>query len=382
MLLIQKADEMGEIARSFFQELYTKDESIRPTELLNMFEPKITGEMNDNLTHPFTDEEIGDALFLIGPLKAPGSDCFPARFFQKNWAVMKKDVCEAVKKFFENGEMQEGVNYTVIVMIPKKNSAEEMKDFKPISLCNVVYKVVAKCLVSRLRPLLQDIISESQSAFVPGRLITDNALIAFECFHAIHKCTRENQNFCALKLDLSKTYDRVDWGFLNRVMQRMGFGDVWRKWIMACLTSVRYSVRLNGNMTEPFCPTRGLRQGDPLSPYLFLFIADGLSKILERRKVEGLIQPLKVCRAAPGVSHLLFADDSLLFFKANIDQATRIKEALDLFERSTGQLINPSKCSLLFSEFCPQIAQEEIKIVLQVERSSFEEKYLGFLLNM
>lgn len=208
-------------------------------------------------------------------------------------------------------------------------------------------------------------------------MITDNTLIAFECFHAIQKCKRENQNFCALKLDLSKAYDRVDWAFLDGVLQRMGFGESWRKWTMSCVTAVRYSIRLNGNMLDPFTPTRGLRQGDPLSPYLFLFITDGLSHILEKKSLEGSIQPIKVCRGAPGISHLLFADDSLLFFQAEVDQARSVKEALSLYEKSTGQLINPAKCSLLFSEFCSQERQEEIKAVLQIQRAGFEDKYLG-----
>lgn len=376
-MMCSKEEELGEIARSFFRDLYTKDESLNPGELLNMFEPKITDEMNGMLTKPFTDEEISDALFQIGPLKAPGPDGFPARFFQRNWGVLKRDVIEGVREFFETGEWKEGMNDTVIVMIPKTNAPVEMKDFRPVSLCNVIYKVVAKCLVNRLRPLLQEIISETQSAFVPGRMITDNALVAFECFHSIHKCTRESQDFCALKLDLSKAYDRVDWGFLDGALQKLGFGNIWRKWIMSCVTSVRYSVRLNGNMLEPFYPTRGLREGDPLNPYLFLFIADGLSNILQRRRDERQIQPLKVCRSAPGVSHLLFADDSLLFFKAEVIQATRIKEALDLYERCTGQLINPKECSLLFSALCPQERQDGIKAVLQVERTCFDDKCLG-----
>ncbi|EEE56362.1 hypothetical protein OsJ_05493 [Oryza sativa Japonica Group] len=142
----------------------------------------------------------------------------------------------------------------------------------------------------------------------------------------------------------------------------MGFGDTWRKWTMSCVD---------------ICPIRGLRQGDPLSPYLFLFIADGLSHILEKKSLEGSIQPIKVCRGAPGISHLLFADDSLLFFKAEVDQARSVKEALSLYEKSTGQLINPAKCSLLFSEFCSQERQEEIKAVLQIQRTGFEDKYLG-----
>lgn len=169
----------------FFQQLYLKDDRLNPENLLSFYAQNITEEMNGKLTEPFSEEEISDALFQIRPLKAPGPDGFPARFFQKNWGILKEDVVRAVKNFFVDGQMQEGVNDTAIVMIPKKSLAEDMKDFRPISLCNVVYKVVAKCLVNRLRPLLHDVISEAQSAFVPGRLITDNALIAFECFHSI-----------------------------------------------------------------------------------------------------------------------------------------------------------------------------------------------------
>lgn len=106
--------------------------------------------------------------------------------------------------------MPDGVNDTSIVLIPKVQFLENLKDFIPISLCNVIYKVVSKCLVNRLRPLLDDIISPNQSAFISGRMITDNALIAFECIHTINSCTADRGNFCAYKLDLSKAYDRVD----------------------------------------------------------------------------------------------------------------------------------------------------------------------------
>src|SRR5438132_14093753 len=132
----------------------------------------------------------------------------------------------------------------------------------------------------------------------------------------------------------------------------MGFHSKWIRWIMSCVTTVRYCVRFNGVLSEPFSPTRGLRQGDPLSPYLFLFIADGLSNILQKFSMEGRIQPIKVCRRAPGVSHLLFGDDSLLFFKATPDQARSVKEVLHMYAMCTGQLINPTKCSMLFSDFC------------------------------
>jgi hypothetical protein len=131
--------------------------------------------------------------------------------------------------------MPPGINDTAIVLIPKINSPEELKDFRPISLCNVIYKVISKCLVNRLRPILDDIISPEQSTFVPGRLITDNAIIAFECIHAIQRGSGDRENFCAYKLDLSKAYDRVDWGFLQDILVKMGFHCKWVHWIMTCV---------------------------------------------------------------------------------------------------------------------------------------------------
>ena len=133
----------------------------------------------------FQTRKIADALFQIGPLKALGPDGFPARFFQRNWAVMREQVIAGVKEFFSSGRMPEGVNDTSIVLIPKVDKPERLTEYKPISSCNIIYKLVAKCLVNRLRPILDEIISPEQSAFIPGRMITDNALVAFECIHYI-----------------------------------------------------------------------------------------------------------------------------------------------------------------------------------------------------
>jgi hypothetical protein len=146
---------------------------------------------------------------------------------------------------------------------------------------------------------------------------------------------------------------------------------------MSCVTTVKYSVKFNGNLLEAFSPTRGLRQGDPLSPFLFLFVADGLSTLLKHEVDQNRITPIKVCRRAPGISHLLFADDTLLFFKASEDQAIRVKSTLDKYASCTGQLINPNKCSILFSDSCPQETQVVIRNLLLVEQPQFEAKYLG-----
>jgi hypothetical protein len=138
--------------------------------------------------------------------------------------------------------------------------------------------------------VLHDIIGPMQSAFIPGRLITDNALIAFECIHAMKNGNNNSKKFCAYKLDLSKAYDHVDWGFLEGVLRRLGFHSKWVQWVMACVTIVQYSVCFNNVPLETFKPTHGLRQGDPLSPYLFLFVTDGLSKLIQHETQQGLYE--------------------------------------------------------------------------------------------
>jgi hypothetical protein len=124
-------------------------------------------------------------------------------------------------------------------------------------------------------------------------------------------------------------------------------------------------------------PTRGLRQGDPLSPFLFLLVADGLSALLQSEISNGGVSPIKLCRRARGISHLLFADDTLIFFKANQDQAGRVKGVIDAYAAATGQLINESKCSILFSTGCSEGVQEVVRGVLEVQKNEFEDKYLG-----
>uniref|UniRef100_A0A8I7B4Y0 Reverse transcriptase domain-containing protein n=1 Tax=Hordeum vulgare subsp. vulgare TaxID=112509 RepID=A0A8I7B4Y0_HORVV len=198
---------MERMAQSYFKEIYTKDPTLDPSGVLECIQQRVTTEMNDALGLPFSDKEISDALFQIGPLKAPGVDGFPARFYQRNWDVLKADIIAAIQEFFVTGIMPDGVNDTSVVLIPKIPHPRELKDFRPISLCKVVYKIVSKCMVNRLRPLLAELISENQSAFIPGRLITDNSIIAFECIHHIQSVKENSPALCAYKLDLSKAYD-------------------------------------------------------------------------------------------------------------------------------------------------------------------------------
>ncbi|CAM8877429.1 unnamed protein product [Rhodiola kirilowii] len=236
--------------------------------------------MNDKLKAPFTEGEVKRALFQMHPTKAPGLDGFSALFCQNNWAIVGNDVTREVLEVLNNGRLDVRLNETLIVLIPKVKVAERVEDLRPISLCNVVMKIITKALTNRLKEVLPTIISQNQSAFIGGRLITDNILIAHEVSHFIRGINKQKKGYISMKLDMSKAYDRVEWVFLERMMDAMGFAHEWIKKIMLCVKTVSYKVKVNGSITEEIKPSCGLRQGDPISRYLFLICAEWLTHTL------------------------------------------------------------------------------------------------------
>jgi hypothetical protein len=234
--------------------------------------------MNNRLCRPFEEKEVEKALFDMKPSKAPGVDGFIAGFFQKHWQLVKDDVASAVLAFLQGGHMPEILSTTIIALIPKVKNPQNITQYRPISLCNVLYKICSKVIANRLREILDEIIS--QSAFVPRRLITDNVLTAYECIHSMRK-KKGRQGWCAVKLDMIKAYDRVEWAYLQGILQKLGFDEQWVSLVMRCVGTVNFQIKVNGELLQSFKPSRGLRQGDPISPYLFLLCGEGLSSLLK-----------------------------------------------------------------------------------------------------
>lgn len=190
-------DELESLTADFYHNLYGAQGDTRPEKVVNFIPTrKVTNDQNDFLCSRFTGTEIKKALFMMKPNKSPGPDGFMAGFYQKHWDLLGNDICSVVLQFLNGGDMLGAVNNTVLVLIPKVKNPQELSQFRPIALCNILYKICSKVIANRLQQVLDDIVSEGQSAFVPGRLITDNMLVAYENIHYLKKEERKNWSLC------------------------------------------------------------------------------------------------------------------------------------------------------------------------------------------
>ncbi|KAJ9539461.1 hypothetical protein OSB04_032194 [Centaurea solstitialis] len=227
--------------------------------------------------------------------------------------------------------------------IPKNTNPIGLNDFRPISLVGILYKVISKVLATRMKSVLGNVISNVQSAFLKGRSILDGVLVANEMVSYLKRSKRKGLIF---KVDFEKAYDSVNWGFLLEVLGKMGFGTKWRNWIETCLKTAKISILVNGSPTEEFYMEKGIRQGDPMAPFLFLVVAEGLNVMVEEAIEKGLFKGLKVGNGEVVLSHLQYADDVMFFGEWEAENIVNLVKLLKCFYAVSGLKVNLNKCNL------------------------------------
>jgi len=361
---------LQEVARNYFVNIFQQQDSDFSS-VIDIINLSISINDNDMLTEPFTRAEFRDAIFFMHPDKCSGPDGYSPGFYQHFWNLCSDNIFKECCGWLDTGQFLPDLNITNIALIHKGSTHVSMKYWRPIALCNVLYKIISKVLANMLKKVLSQCISDNQLAFVPGRSILDNAMVAIEVLHFMKAKTRGQDRYVALKLDIS---NRMDWRYLMAVLNKMGFHHRLIHWM--CIRS-HYSVLINGEQVGPIILGRGLRQGDPLSPYLFIICAKGLSSLIRDAKTEGVLTGTKVCRQAPSVSHLLFVDDCFLFFKANTEQAHVMKDILSTYELASGQAISLPKSDIYCNHNVPDDLKSTITNILGVQVVLGTGKYLG-----
>lgn len=337
---------LKEIAFDFFEERFREPVSVRPKMLLANI-TRLSEVEARSLVAPFTLVEIKEAVWDCNGDRAPGPDGFNFKFLKRFWNCLQHDFVRLFDEFFNSDSFSFGCMSSFIALIPKAKDPVSLNEFRPISLIGCVNKVISKVMVGRLKNVIGGLISEEQSAFIANRSILDGPLILNEVLSWLNKLKKRGMIF---KVDIEKAYDSLNWGFLDSVMEQMNFPDRWRKWVSAILSASRASVLVNGSPTREFKCFRGLRQGDPLSPFLFVIAMEALTSMMKQALDKGLFHGLKCGSDGPLLSHFLYADDAIFVGEWSILNALNICRILRCFYLVSGLRINLSKCRVFGTE--------------------------------
>ncbi|CAL5362434.1 unnamed protein product [Camellia sinensis] len=373
---ISDTEGVKNVILDYFKNLFSKGDYQHLDHWANTTPVKFTKEDNDGFLKPLSNLEIFQAVKDIGAFKAPGKDGIPAIFYHKYWNLVGKSVCDFINLCFHNNSVPDQINETIIVLIPKIDNPENIKQFRPISLCNVTYKIISKIIVGRLRPLLDSLVSHNQCSFIPGRSTTDNIIITQEILHTLrHKKGRRGGMI--FKIDLEKAYDRLSWEFIRDTLIEFNMNENWIHLIMSCVTNTNSVVLWNGEILEGIKNERGLRQGDPLSPYLFVLCMERLSNMINSKVNSGQWQGIKAGRNSPPISHLFFADDLILFATADQSNCEVIMGVISEFCDISGHKVNYLKSKLFVSPNLSRNSASSLSSQCGIPLTQNLGKYLG-----
>lgn len=325
------------------------------------------------LTRAFSEEEIKEVVWDCDGSKSPGPDGFNFEFFKNCWDIVKVDLLRVMEEFFVNGKLARGCNTSFIVLIPKQESRGGPSQFRPISLISSLYKIIAKVLARRLKMGISKIIGSPQSAFIQGRSILDGVVVLNELVEDA-KVSKSGRIF--FKADFAKAYDTVSWTYLLDMMKILKFSEKWISWIKECFSTASANVLVNGSPSGEFKLERGIRQGDPLSPFLFFIVAEGLNLLMSRACSEGLIRGVEVGYDKVIVSHLQYADDTLFVLDGTEENVRALKWMMQYFEIISGLVVNFDK-SRVFGFNLGADVMERMAEILGCRTGSVPIPYLG-----
>ncbi|KAJ4757006.1 RNA-directed DNA polymerase (reverse transcriptase)-related family protein [Rhynchospora pubera] len=323
--------------------------------------------------------EIKRTLMQMGPDKCPGPDGITARFYQQNWEVFGDDLVTLVRKIFEEELVPEEWLHCTVTLIPKTDEPEVPAQYRPISIGNVTYRLIMKLIANRLRKHMRRIISVEQNAFVKGRSIVDNVILVKEVLHSFNQASFKHSAFL-LKADVSKAFDKLDWNFLTTSMLYLNVPSKLINLLMSSYTRAHVSININGKGNGFITPTRGLRQGCPMSPYCFIMAMEMLTRRLKKGLREGQLLGLKLAHTSPVLTHLLYADDLVLVGGSAQREVDTIMHILNNFALASGLVMNPEKSNLWFSKNSQQHEVDRVKESLQAMMAQGDEKYLGAIM--
>ncbi|KAJ8028516.1 hypothetical protein HOLleu_30774 [Holothuria leucospilota] len=325
---------------SFYRSLYRKEGvTTENISLLTMYiSKKLSPSERDSCDQSITEEELLQAVKAMESSKSPGLDGLTVEFYRAFWPEMSVILSKLISEIFQAGELTESMKGSVITLIPKKGDLRRLTNWRPISLLNVDYKLIAKVLANRVSNVISTLVSEDQSCCVPGRDIAHNVLLIK---NIIDFMLVNNMSGLILKIDQFKAFDRVDHAYLSDVLLKMGFGENFRRWVEILYNDIHGCVKHNGNVSGKFSIERGVRQGCPLSASLYVLTAEPLHEVICNCKVISGISFLDL--EAKMFQH---ADDTT-FITSNPDCLTDIFRIIKLYEKGSGSKCNLEKTELL-----------------------------------
>ncbi|GAA0157176.1 hypothetical protein LIER_38412 [Lithospermum erythrorhizon] len=371
---ITQTKAIQESGVKYFKSLFTADSAAVEEEMIDCIPSLVTPEDNAKLMVEPEMEEIRQVVFSLNKDSVGGPDGFNGHFFHRFWGLIAEDLVAAVRHFLDGNYLHQSFTSTAIALIPKKDHPMSWQEYRPISLCTFVNKIISKLMSVRLAPILPKLISETQAGFVQGRLIQDNILLAQELIHHIDKGDKAGN--VILNLDMSKAFDRLSWNFMHKILTKFGFSARWIGRVMACLNNNWFSVLINGRSAGFFKSEKGVRQGDPLSPALFILAEEYLLRGLHRLYTECPSIAYN-CGYGIKVPTLAFADDVLIFSNGSKAALSKVKKFLDHYQRISGQLVNTDKSTCVLSSKASRSRGAIVQKATGFKRSEAPFTYLG-----